>query len=89
MLSYEVVGISTEITNQCPSNREAIKRIRELGKQNKIDIVLVDDSQSLSNNPDVLKRIVNHLDSTGCCVLSANEGLLNVKVNYIFQQQFV
>lgn len=89
MLSYEVIGISSEITNQSPSNREAIERIKDLSKQNKIDIVLVDESLSLSSNADNLKKIVNSLDRAGCCVLSANEGLLNMRVNIMFQQQFV
>lgn len=84
MLSYEIVGISSEITNQCPSNREAITRIRDLCKQNKIDLLLVDESMSLSNNKDTLKRIVNNLDNVGCCVLSSTEGLLNHRVNYVY-----
>lgn len=84
MLSYEIVGVSSEITNQCPSNREAITRIRDLCKQNKIDLLLVDESMSLSNNKDTLKRIVNNLDNVGCCVLSSTEGLLNHSVNYVY-----
>lgn len=79
--NYDVIQEISEITNERRSNRSAIRTIKDLVDQGKIDIVMTQSKDILFHNDADLEEFVKYCDRQGVLVVTENE-FLNKMLHY-------
>lgn len=74
--NYNVIHEISEITNERRSNRSAIRTIKDMIDQNKIDIIMAEGRDILFHNDEDLEGFVKYADDRGVLVITRTE-LLN------------
>ncbi|MBP3398599.1 MAG: recombinase family protein [Erysipelotrichaceae bacterium] len=74
--NYNVIHEISEITNERRSNRSAIRTIKDMIDQNKIDIIMSEGRDILFHNDEDLEGFVKYADDRGVLVITRTE-LLN------------
>lgn len=73
--NYDVIQEISEITNERKSNRSAIRTIKDMIDQNKIDIVMSEHRYILFRSDEELEEFVKYADEKGVLVLTETEML--------------
>ena len=73
---YDVVHEIFEITNERKSNRAAIRTIKDMIDQNKVDLIVSENRYILFHNDEDLEEFVKYADDKGVLVVTETE-LLN------------
>ena len=84
--NYDVIQEISEITNERKSNRSAIRTIKDMIDQNKIDIVMSEHRYILFHNDEDLEEFVKYADEKGVLVLTETE-MLNKMLHIPRQSQ--
>jgi len=74
--SYDVVHEISEITNERKSNRSAIRTIKDMIDQGKVDFIVSENRYILFHNDEDLEEFVKYADEKGVLVVTETE-LLN------------
>ena len=74
--NYNVIHEISEITNERRSNRSAIRTIKDMIDQNKVDLIVSENRNILFHNDEDLEEFVKYADAKGVLVVTETE-LLN------------